>query len=90
MTDIDQKGLDAIVVAAAEGDVVAQTAVDEVGQWLGMVLSNLANLLNPGLVVLGGDVITKMGTALIDTVKLIVAILVLQYRARLSALSPLL
>jgi predicted NBD/HSP70 family sugar kinase len=33
---------------------VARRAVDELGRWLGLGLSNLVNTLNPSVIVLGG------------------------------------
>lgn len=44
----------AVVDAADRGDVMARRALQRVGDWLGIGVANLVNLLNPGLVVFGG------------------------------------
>ncbi len=41
---------------AAEGDKVAQGIVDEVLTSLGIALANIVHLINPGLIILGGQV----------------------------------
>ncbi len=44
------------VIAAAEaGDGVAQAALQDVAQWLGIGIANLVNTFNPELIVLGGS-----------------------------------
>lgn len=43
-----------IVDAADQGDRLAQSALTEIGHWLGVGLANLINMLNPDLVVIGG------------------------------------
>ena len=45
-----------ITVAAREGDPVAVSAFDEVGEWLGQGMADLAAVLDPGCFVLGGGV----------------------------------
>jgi predicted NBD/HSP70 family sugar kinase len=47
-------GIVAIVDAAARGDVIAQTAMRQVGDWLGFGVANLVNIFNPEMVVFGG------------------------------------
>ncbi|MBB2911801.1 putative NBD/HSP70 family sugar kinase [Streptosporangium becharense] len=44
----------AVVDAADRGDVVAQAALNRVGDWLGLGVANLVNLFNPEMVVFGG------------------------------------
>jgi predicted NBD/HSP70 family sugar kinase len=46
--------VDAVLQEAAEGSVVALSALDHVGRWLGLGLAGLVNVLNPRLIVLGG------------------------------------
>ena len=46
----------------------AKELVDEVGEILGSTLSNLACVVNPEVIVIGGGV-SKAGTILIDTVQ---------------------
>ncbi|MFE1166241.1 ROK family transcriptional regulator [Nocardiopsis sp. NPDC058789] len=48
-------GLQELVALAAEGDPVAVTLVREAGRRLGETLAGAVNLLNPELIVLGGD-----------------------------------
>jgi predicted NBD/HSP70 family sugar kinase len=43
-----------VVDAAARGDASAQTAVRQVGDWLGFGVANLVNIFNPELVIFGG------------------------------------
>jgi predicted NBD/HSP70 family sugar kinase len=43
-----------VLARADAGDPVAVAAVTEIGHWLGVGVSNLANLLDPEVVVLGG------------------------------------
>ncbi|HSK38763.1 MAG TPA: ROK family transcriptional regulator [Arenibaculum sp.] len=45
----------AVAAAAASGDAVVLGLLDEAGMRLGMALSHLVNLVNPSLVVLGGN-----------------------------------
>ncbi len=44
----------AVVDAAARGVATAQTAVRQVGDWLGFGVANLVNIFNPELVIFGG------------------------------------
>ncbi len=53
---------------AKAGDEVAKELVDELGKILGSALSNLACVVNPEAIVIGGGV-SKAGTILIDTIQ---------------------
>lgn len=53
-TGTGHAGILAIVDAAARGDVVAQAAMRQVGDWLGFGVANLVNIFNPEMVVFGG------------------------------------
>ncbi len=53
--------------AARAGDVLALELVDELGKILGSTLSNLACVVNPETIVIGGGV-SKAGQILIDTI----------------------
>ncbi|WP_328822172.1 ROK family transcriptional regulator [Micromonospora rubida] len=44
-----------VLRAAAGGDRTAQAAVRQVADWLGFGVANLANVVNPGVVVFGGS-----------------------------------
>ncbi|MFI6534117.1 ROK family protein [Nonomuraea sp. NPDC050547] len=43
-----------VVDAADRGDIVAQEALRQVGDWLGLGVANLVNLFNPEMVIFGG------------------------------------
>ncbi|MCI0397229.1 MAG: ROK family transcriptional regulator [Chloroflexi bacterium] len=60
--------LNAITTAALAGDPVCRSVVEEAGAYLGIAVANLVNLINPGLVVLGGD-LGEAGDLLINTVQ---------------------
>lgn len=53
---------------AAKGDAFARWVVQETGDWLGVGISSLINLLNPEKVVLGGGMI-QAGDLLFDAVR---------------------
>jgi predicted NBD/HSP70 family sugar kinase len=44
----------AVVDAADRGDSVAQTALRQIGDWLGLGVANLINIFNPETVLFGG------------------------------------
>ena len=46
--------MDLLLEDAAAGSPPARAALEETGRWLGLGLSGLVNVLNPGLVVFGG------------------------------------
>jgi glucokinase len=60
-----------IVDAAAAGDRIARGLVEEAGQVLGIGIANLVNLLNPALVVIGGE-LAGAGEVLRDSVSAVV------------------
>jgi predicted NBD/HSP70 family sugar kinase len=49
-----REAVDAVVDAARRGDVSAQEALRQVGDWLGFGIANLVNIFNPQMVVMGG------------------------------------
>jgi predicted NBD/HSP70 family sugar kinase len=49
-----RRAIDAVMREAADGAPAALAALDHVGRWLGLGLAGLVNILNPGLIVLGG------------------------------------
>lgn len=51
---IGREGVRAVVKAAEHGDAAARAALNRVGDWLGIGVTNLINLFNPGVVVFGG------------------------------------
>ena len=60
-----------VFVEAAEGDYVANDILDEALSYLGLVVSNVMNTLDPDMIVLGGGVING-GEVVIERVKEIV------------------
>lgn len=52
---LDVSGLKELVALAIEGDPVAVTLIRDAGRRLGEVLAGSVNLLNPSVIVLGGD-----------------------------------
>lgn len=54
--------------AAREGDTNAIHIVEEAGVHLGIAIANMLNLLNPGLIVLGGDIVAA-GPVLLKAVE---------------------
>jgi predicted NBD/HSP70 family sugar kinase len=63
-----QSGVDALVVAARRGDALAREIVGEAGAYLGIAVASLLNLLNPAIVVLGGE-LTSAGDLLLDPIR---------------------
>ncbi len=61
-----------VEIAAKQGDLEAQRIIDRAMEYLGMGMANLANILNPDMIVLGGGV-TKMGEMLFAPVRRAVA-----------------
>ena len=53
---------------AAEGDKVAQSIVEDVLTYLGIALVNIVNLINPGVIILGGQV-AQAGDLLINPLR---------------------
>lgn len=47
--------MEAITNAANDGDLVAQGLLADAGRWVGIGISTLVNLLNPQLVIVGGE-----------------------------------
>jgi glucokinase len=45
-----------VFLLAAEGDAIAQRIVDDVRTYLGIALANIVHFINPGLIILGGQV----------------------------------
>ncbi len=49
-----------VSAAAAAGDTEAQSVLDELGWWIALGLSNLAQVLDPGIVVVGGGLVETL------------------------------
>lgn len=67
--------------ALAIGDQTAIEIINESGNLIGLALSGLVNLLNPGLIVLGGG-ITKSGNLLLSSIRQTVLTRSLPYSTR--------
>jgi predicted NBD/HSP70 family sugar kinase len=61
--------LDAVVAAARDGNVSAQRALEDAGLHLGWGLASIVNLLNPELVVVGGDM-ARAGELLLESARI--------------------
>ncbi|MBN2146024.1 MAG: ROK family transcriptional regulator [Anaerolineales bacterium] len=57
-----------VAAAARMGDLVAQQALTEAGQYLGIAISSLVNLFNPSMVVVGGGV-SQVGDLLLEPIR---------------------
>lgn len=55
--------------AAREGDPLALRVWAETGEYLGLGVANVVNILNPRKVILGGGVIARSGDLLFDTIR---------------------
>ena len=55
LSDIKPLTIEAIISAANEGDPLAQGLLADAGRWVGIGISTLVNLLNPQLVIIGGE-----------------------------------
>jgi len=64
-----------VVAAALEGDAEATAVLSEFAWWLGLGLANLANVLDPGLIVLGGGLV-NLGDLLLEPTRAAFAALV--------------
>jgi predicted NBD/HSP70 family sugar kinase len=68
-TQLPGAGIDEIVAAAREGNVSAVRALEDAGLHLGWALASVVNLLNPGLVVVGGDM-ARAGELLLESARI--------------------
>lgn len=57
-----------VALAAQKGDRLSQQLFAEAGRHIGVALASLANLLNPGLIVIGGGV-AQAGRLLLDPIR---------------------
>jgi len=55
--------------AIRRGDKFVAKVVEEAAQHIGVAVSNLVNILNPEIVVLGGGVIEALGDEMLDTIR---------------------
>lgn len=83
----DELNVEWIVRAALQGDAICRDVIVHAGRYLGVAIANLINLVNPGLVVLGGDLV-QAGDLLFDSVKKTISERVLPLRAGQAPLIP--
>jgi glucokinase-like ROK family protein len=57
-----------VALAAGRGDLIAQLILSEAGEYLGTAIAGLINLLNPGIVVIGGGV-AQAGDLLLEPIR---------------------
>jgi glucokinase len=69
---VDQISARDVANAVAQGDELARVIWEEAMGWLGLGIAAAVNLLNPGVVVLGGG-LTRAGALLFDPVRRVVA-----------------
>jgi predicted NBD/HSP70 family sugar kinase len=62
-------GLDEVLAAARSGHVGAQRALEDAGLHLGWGLASIVNLLNPAIVVVGGDM-ARAGELLLESARI--------------------
>jgi predicted NBD/HSP70 family sugar kinase len=62
--------LSMIVDAAQQGDEFSRAILSETGRFLGVGIANVVNLLNPEVVVLGGEVVQTAGDLLLEPLRL--------------------
>jgi predicted NBD/HSP70 family sugar kinase len=55
LAEVEALTLEAVRQAAEGGDRLARRLLAEAGRWLGLGIANLVNLLNPQLVIVGGE-----------------------------------
>jgi len=60
-----------VIIAARNGDLLAQQIMTEAGSHLGTAIASLVNLFNPSMVVVGGGV-SQMGDLLLEPIRKIV------------------
>ena len=53
---------------ARKGDLVAQSIVSDAGQYLGIAIANLINIINPGVIIIGGG-IAQMGDLFLEPIR---------------------
>ncbi|MBN1669020.1 MAG: ROK family protein, partial [Anaerolineales bacterium] len=61
-----------VATAARMGDLVAQEIVSKAGEYLGIAIASLINVVNPSLIVIGGGV-AQMGDLFLDPIRRTVA-----------------
>jgi predicted NBD/HSP70 family sugar kinase len=58
-----------LAAAREGGDKIATMIVEEAGSQIGIGVADLINIFDPGLVVLGGEVVEAFGDTLVDGIR---------------------
>lgn len=66
--DLDSMRCGDLKKAIKRGDKLVQSVVDEAAQFIGLAVSNLVNILNPQVVVLGGGVMESLADIMMGTI----------------------
>jgi predicted NBD/HSP70 family sugar kinase len=66
--DSGRAGIDAVIEAAQSGNVAARRVFEDAGLHLGWGLATITNLLNPGVIAIGGDM-SHAGDLLLDSAR---------------------
>ena len=66
--NLDHLSLADIILAAKEGNEFCIHLIQHAGKYLGIGMANMINLVNPGLLIIGGD-LTEAGDILMDPVR---------------------
>jgi len=84
--------LDVLRKAVSAGDEECQKLVNQQAEYIAIALANLANLIDPELIIIGGDMASAIGDLLIPQIKEVVsryAPYLTNLRFELSRLGPL-
>lgn len=57
-----------VALEARKGDLIAQEIISHAGQYLGIAISNLINVVNPSMIVIGGGV-SQMGDLFLEPIR---------------------
>jgi glucokinase len=57
-----------VAIAARQGDRVAQEIVAKSGEYIGIALASVINILNPGMIIIGGSV-SLMGDLILEPIR---------------------
>jgi predicted NBD/HSP70 family sugar kinase len=68
----DKISLELIGQAAQQGDRFARTVLQEAGSFLGIGLVGMVNLLNPGLIIIGGSLVRAAGQLILPAVEQVI------------------
>ena len=81
-SELEQVSLQMIVDAAREGDEFTRNILVETGRYLGVGVANVVNLLNPEVVVIGGEVSHMAADILLEPLRQAILFRALEVHAR--------